>query len=87
MQPPLWLCGESTGGYRSLLENGRADLIGFGKECLIPPRPIKQKKEPDRPDGKKGRQERDKRTVNGGRDIKNNRSYGKDKKYKGRKVK
>ena len=71
----------------ALLENGRADLIGFGRECLIPPRPIKHKKEPDRPDGKKGRQERDKRAGNGSRDIKNNRSYGKDKKYKGRKVK
>ncbi|MCR5421941.1 MAG: YgiQ family radical SAM protein [Lachnospiraceae bacterium] len=28
----------------ALLENGRYDLIGYGKECLIPPRPWKPKK-------------------------------------------
>lgn len=43
----------------ALLECHRTDLIGYGKECLIPPRPLKQGKE-DRPkkknvgnDGKK----------------------------------
>ena len=29
----------------ALLENGRADLIGYGRECLIPPRPWKKREE------------------------------------------
>ena len=38
----------------ALLKTGRQDLIGFGKECLIPPRKITGKR-PAKPSGKNGK--------------------------------
>lgn len=42
----------------ALLKNGRSDLIGFDKNCLIPPRLIKYKETGGRPTAKKNVQEK-----------------------------
>ena len=54
----------------ALLECGRTDLIGYGKECLIPPRPWKDK---DRDEAVSG----NKRSGNGERKPKESKRTGK----------
>ena len=42
---------------RALIESGRTDLIGYGKECLIPPRPFKKKDKGGRDEQSAGRKQ------------------------------
>ena len=63
------------GNYRlvkeALLQAGRADLIGYGRDCLIPPRPYRDKaaRDPSRPPMAAGAKAapRGKRAAQGGR--------------------
>ena len=63
------------GNYRrvkeALLQAGRADLIGYGRDCLIPPRPYRDKeaRDPSRPPTAAGAKAapRGKRAAQGGR--------------------
>ncbi len=58
----------------ALLENGRADLIGYGKECLIPPRPWKRESGDVSSDSKNR-----KKYSKGNKDRKVKKSYGRRK--------
>ncbi len=46
----------------ALLENGRADLIGYSRECLIPPRPWKKREEEKANRAGRGTDNRNKRS-------------------------
>lgn len=46
----------------ALLKTGRTDLIGFGRECLIPPRKLEHKKRTTE-SAKKGGRKNGKRTA------------------------
>ncbi len=62
---------------KALIKAGRRDLIGFGPQCLIPPRDIKRNEEKGRPGAKPG----GKKTASAGRDrtdTKNTRSKGRN---------
>ena len=66
----------------ALLKAGRQDLIGFGKECLIPPRPIKLQKS----SGKGNKEiEKNQRKNYAGSNDKGRRTTSKGKLQKGNK--